>query len=74
MFAGNGMLEFPEFLALVARKMKDVETSEEIIEAFRSRSHCSFDTATCTLNQNVFCYASCLKAAFSRLNTFYEPS
>ncbi|WAR18957.1 CALM-like protein [Mya arenaria] len=33
--AGNGTIEFPEFLTLMARRMKDTESEEEILEAFR---------------------------------------
>jgi calmodulin len=32
---GNGTVDFPEFLTLMARKMKDVDSEEEIIEAFK---------------------------------------
>lgn len=32
---GNGKLDFPEFLSLMARKMKDADTEEEIREAFK---------------------------------------
>jgi len=32
---GNGTIDFPEFLSLQARKMKDTDTEEELIEAFR---------------------------------------
>uniref|UniRef100_A0A9L0JUS6 EF-hand calcium-binding domain-containing protein 11 n=1 Tax=Equus asinus TaxID=9793 RepID=A0A9L0JUS6_EQUAS len=32
---GNGMFDFPEFLTLMARKMKDSDSEEEIREAFR---------------------------------------
>merc|ERR1712224_329284 len=32
---GNGSIDFPEFLSLQARKMKDTDTEEEIIEAFK---------------------------------------
>lgn len=32
---GNGMIDFPEFLTLMARKMKDTDTEEEIREAFK---------------------------------------
>ena len=32
---GNGTIDFPEFLALMARKMKDTDTEEELIEAFK---------------------------------------
>ena len=32
---GNGNIDFPEFLTMMARKMKDVDSEEEIREAFR---------------------------------------
>ena len=32
---GNGSFDFPDFLSLMARKMKDTETEEEVIEAFK---------------------------------------
>ena len=32
---GNGNIDFPEFLAMMAKKMKDVDSEEEIKEAFR---------------------------------------
>eukprot|EP00811_Abedinium_folium_P028768 NODE_4481_length_1886_cov_6.657760.p2 GENE.NODE_4481_length_1886_cov_6.657760~~NODE_4481_length_1886_cov_6.657760.p2 ORF type:complete len:262 (+),score=96.30 NODE_4481_length_1886_cov_6.657760:894-1679(+) len=32
---GNGTIDFPEFLSLVARKMKDTDTEEELIDAFK---------------------------------------
>ena len=31
---GNGTIDFPEFLSLMARKMKDTDTEEELVEAF----------------------------------------
>merc|ERR1719373_757279 len=31
----SGEIDFPEFLSLMARKLKDTSTEEEIIEAFR---------------------------------------
>ena len=31
----NGTIDFPEFLTLMARKMKDTESEEEIREAFK---------------------------------------
>ncbi|CAF4809578.1 unnamed protein product, partial [Rotaria magnacalcarata] len=31
----NGTIDFPEFLTLMARKMKDTDSEEEIREAFR---------------------------------------
>lgn len=32
---GNGTVDFPEFLTLVSRKMKETDSEEEIIEAFK---------------------------------------
>ncbi|KAM3145871.1 hypothetical protein pb186bvf_002166 [Paramecium bursaria] len=32
---GNGTIDFPEFLALMARKMKEQDSEEELIEAFK---------------------------------------
>ena len=32
---GNGTIDFPEFLTMMARKMRDTEGEEEIKEAFR---------------------------------------
>ena len=32
---GNGTIDFPEFLTMMARKMKDTDTEEESREAFR---------------------------------------
>mmetsp|Transcript_55553 Transcript_55553/g.162359 ORF Transcript_55553/g.162359 Transcript_55553/m.162359 type:complete len:277 (+) Transcript_55553:113-943(+) len=33
---GNGTIDFPEFLSLMARKSKDTDTEEELIEAFKA--------------------------------------
>ena len=32
---GNGTLDFPEFLELMARKVKQIDTEEELVEAFK---------------------------------------
>ena len=32
---GNGTIDFPEFLTMMARKMKETDSEEEIKEAFR---------------------------------------
>jgi calmodulin len=32
---GNGTIDFPEFLTMMARKMRDTDTEEEIREAFK---------------------------------------
>ena len=34
-FLGNVTIDFPEFLTMMARKMKDTDSEEEIREAFR---------------------------------------
>ncbi|PKU38297.1 calmodulin [Limosa lapponica baueri] len=34
-WSGNGTIDFPEFLTMMARKMKDTDSEEEIREAFR---------------------------------------
>lgn len=44
---GNGTIDFPEFLTMMARKMKDTDSEEEIREAFRV-----FDKV-----ENVFTYS-----------------
>ena len=36
---GNGTIDFPEFLTMMARKMKDTDTEEELKEAFKGKSH-----------------------------------
>ncbi len=33
--SGNGTIDFPEFLTMMARKMKECDSDEEIREAFR---------------------------------------
>ncbi|KAF9345907.1 hypothetical protein BGX34_004370, partial [Mortierella sp. NVP85] len=32
---GNGIIDFPEFLTMMARKMRDTDSEEEIKEAFK---------------------------------------
>ena len=32
---GNGFIEFDEYLSLMARKMKDTDVDEELIEVFK---------------------------------------
>ena len=32
---GNGTIDFPEFLSMMARKMRDTDSEEEIKEAFK---------------------------------------
>ncbi|VDD95596.1 unnamed protein product [Enterobius vermicularis] len=38
---GNGTIDFPEFLTMMARKMKDTDSEEEIREAFRNILFCT---------------------------------
>ena len=35
MTAGNGEIDFPEFLTMMAKKIQDVDSTEEISEAFK---------------------------------------
>ncbi len=37
LFCSNGTIDFPEFLTMMARKMKDTDSEEEILEAFKVR-------------------------------------
>lgn len=39
---GSGLIEFPEFLSLMARKMSDLDAEDEIREAFRFFDRVSF--------------------------------
>ena len=32
---GNGVIDFPEFLTMMARKLSDTDNEEEIVEAFK---------------------------------------
>ena len=32
---GSGSIEFPEFLEMMAKKMKETDTEEELVEAFK---------------------------------------
>ena len=34
-FSGNGTIDFPEFLTMMAKKMRETDSEEEIREAFR---------------------------------------
>ena len=45
---GNGVVDFPEFLTLMARKMKDTDSEEDLVEAFRvfDREGTGFITAS----------------------------
>ena len=38
-FSGNGTIDFDEFLTMMAKKMKDNDTEEEMKEAFRWVMH-----------------------------------
>ena len=54
---GNGTIDFPEFLNLMARKMKDTDSEEELKEAFQA-----FDK-----DQNGFISAAELRHVFTNL-------
>lgn len=47
---GNGTIDFPEFLTMMARKMKDTDSEEEILEAFKVRlsAHFPLQAVHCT--------------------------
>ena len=45
---GNGTIDFPEFLTLMARKMKDTDSEEEILEAFKVSSVLWSECPPCT--------------------------
>jgi len=45
---GNGTIDFPEFLTMMARKMKDTDSEEEIREAFRV-----FDKVCFNINSHI---------------------
>ncbi|KAF2295351.1 hypothetical protein GH714_032640 [Hevea brasiliensis] len=55
---GNGTIDFPEFLNLMARKMKDIDSEEELKEAFRV-----FDNY-----HNSFIYAAELRHVMTNLD------
>ena len=38
MLTGNGEIDFPEFLTMMAKKLEDVDTTEEIHEAFKGKT------------------------------------
>lgn len=46
---GNGTIDFPEFLTMMARKMKDTDSEEEIREAFRVFDKVRFFALVCLL-------------------------
>ena len=41
MLTGNGTIDFPEFLTMMARKMKESDSEEEIREAFKGKCMCT---------------------------------
>lgn len=51
---GNGTIDFPEFLTMMARKMKDTDSEEEIREAFRV-----FDKVNLSHN-NILAFRKCV--------------
>lgn len=52
---GNGTIDFPEFLTMMARKMKDTDSEEEIREAFRVFDKVGLSVYVCVLFVCVFC-------------------
>lgn len=49
--AGNGTIDFPEFLTMMANKMKDNDQDEELREAFRVNVHCIYRKSISEINQ-----------------------
>ena len=47
---GNGTIDFPEFLTMMARKMKDTDSEEEILEAFKVRRRRRHTQPLCSLH------------------------
>ena len=37
-FQGSGVIEFPEFLTMMARKIKDSDSEEQIIDSFKGKT------------------------------------
>ena len=66
---GNGTIDFPEFLTMMARKMKDTDTEEEIREAFRvfDKDGNGFISAA-ELRYNVKLYADARSNGFPYIN------
>lgn len=58
-FTGNGTIDFPEFLTMMARKMKDTDSEEEIREAFRV-----FDKVNLRLHGGGFRFLDRMRAHF----------
>jgi predicted metal-binding protein len=56
---GNGTIDFPEFLTLMARKMKDTVSEEKIFEAFKVRH------GGCGLVRLGLCARGCSAAMFA---------
>uniref|UniRef100_A0A8C1WHA9 Calmodulin n=1 Tax=Cyprinus carpio TaxID=7962 RepID=A0A8C1WHA9_CYPCA len=52
---GNGTIDFPEFLTMMARKMKDTDSEEEIREAFRVFDKVSEEKRAFSLETSGFC-------------------
>ena len=52
---GNGQIDFPEFLTMMARKMKDTDSEEEIREAFRVFDKVGSDSNKVQLGASICC-------------------
>lgn len=55
LFSGNGTIDFPEFLTMMARKMKDTDSEEEIREAFRVFDKVRLNTSACLSTVHMTC-------------------
>lgn len=63
LFSGNGTIDFPEFLTMMARKMKDTDSEEEIREAFRVFDKVRRWGGGCLLSCRLAGVARCLLSA-----------
>jgi len=61
---GNGTVDFPEFLTMMARKMREIDAEEEIKEAFKV-----FDK-----DGNGYISSAEMKHAIARLGRYPPPS
>ena len=67
-FVGNGTIDFPEFLTMMAKKMKDTDTEEEIREAFRYATYETF------VHPKVLCRISnwSIRSFYMQSNEFFK--
>jgi hypothetical protein len=63
---GNGTIDFAEFLTMMARKMKDTDSEEEIKEAFKVVCYYISYRIVCDLHAESYeleCYSSIMSLA-----------